>query len=197
MRSVLLWLLVLFCGAIAAATPAQGDCQPAEFFVAEGGDPLFEPQADVTIALNGVTVTGSTPLVGVYWPDAQQRSTVDRSREFHVCGPDEPALHAAAEALRRQFDQESVLFFDYRPQHPPDAIIITVPDVDIERLGAALAGDLAARNRLHGGSVTATDHTLILVAASGDRDIARRLVTEAGGNWQAADIAYGRAEFVK
>ncbi|WP_245604968.1 hypothetical protein [Mycobacterium genavense] len=144
-----------------------------------------------------MTVTGSTPLDGVYWPDAQQRSTVDRSREFHVCGPDQPTLHAAAEALRRQFSQESVLFFDYRPQQAPDAIIITVPNVDIERLGTALAGDLAARNRLHGASVTATDHTLILVAASGDRDIARRLVTEAGGDWQEADIAYGRSEFVK
>lgn len=149
MRSVLLWLLVLFCGAIVTATPARSDCQPAEFFVADHPDPLFEPQADATIAVNGVTVTGSTPLDGVYWPDAQQRSTVDRSREFHVCGPDQPTLHAAAEALRRQFGQESVLFFDYRPQQAPDAIIITVPNVDIERLGTALAGDLAARNRLH------------------------------------------------
>lgn len=199
MRSVLLWLLVLFCGAIVTPAPAKSDCQPAEFFLADNADPLFEPQADVTIALNGVAVTGSTPLDGVYWSSAQQRITVERSREFHLCGAGEPALHTAAEALRRQFDQESVLSFDYLPQHAAEAnaIVVTVPDVDIERLGAALAADLPARNRLRGGSVTATDHSLILVAANGDRDVARRIVTEAGGNWQAAEIAYGRSEFVE
>jgi hypothetical protein len=202
MRSVLLWLLVLFCGVIGAATPAKsevGNCQPAEFFVTDNADPLFEPQADVTIALNGVAVTGSTPLDGVYWSNALQRVTFERSREFHLCGADEPALHIAAEALRRQFDQESVLSFGYLPQRAPqeNAIIITVPDVDIERLGTALAADPAARNRLRGGSVTTTDHTLILVAGNDDRDVARRLVSEAGGNWSAASIAYGRSEFVE
>lgn len=199
MRSVLLWLLVLFCGAIGAATPAKSDCQPAaEFFVTDNADPLFEPQADVTINLNGVAVTGSTPLDGVYWSNTLQRVTFERSREFHLCGA-EPALHIAAEAVRRQFDQQSVLSFDYLPQQAPErnAILITVPDVDIERLGTALAADPAARNRLRGGSVTATDHTLILVAANDDRDVARRLVTEAGGNWNAAGIAYGRSEFVE
>ncbi|MCV7408142.1 hypothetical protein AWC05_08495 [Mycobacterium florentinum] len=198
MRSVLLWLLVLFCGAIVTPAPARSDCQPAEFFLADNADALFEPQADLTIALNGVAVTGSTPLDGVYWSHARQRITVERSREFHLCGA-EPALHAAAEALRRQFDQESVLSFDYLPPHAAaqNAIIITVPDVDIERLGTALAADLPACTRLRGGSVTATDHTLILIATNGDRDMARRLVTEAGGNWQAAEIAYGRSEFVE
>ncbi|MEE6135091.1 hypothetical protein SKC41_01950 [Mycobacterium sp. 050128] len=201
MRSVLLWLLVLICGAIVVPTPARSDgdsCQPAEFFVVDNGDPLFEPRADVTIALNGVTVTGSTPLDGVYWFAAQQRITLERSREFHLCGT-EPALHTAAEALRRQFDQESVLSFDYLPPTAPqeNAIIITVPDVDVGRLTTALAADLSVRDRLRGGSVTATDHTLILIAANGDRDLARRLVTAAGGNWQAADIAYGRSEFAE
>ena len=198
MRSVLLGLLVLFWCAIGEAPPAKSDCQPAEFFLADNADPLFEPQADVTIALGGVAVTGSTPLDGVYWSDAQQRITVERSREFHLCGADDLALHAAAEALRRQFDQESVLFFDYLPQHASqqNAIMITVPDVGIERVGAALAADPSARSRLRGGSVTATDHTLILVAGNDDRDVARRLVTAAGGNWQAAGIAYGRSEFV-
>jgi hypothetical protein len=199
MRSVLLWLLVLFCAAIVAATPAQGDCQPAEFFVTDNADPLFEMQADVTITRGGVAVTGSTPLDGVYWSTALQRITAERSREFHLCGAGEPALHIAAEALRRQFDQESVLSFDYLPQHAPEqnAIIITVPDVDIERLGTALAADPTARDRLRGGSVTTTDHTMILVAGNDDRDVARRLVTQAGGNWQAASIAYGRSEFVQ
>lgn len=202
MRSVLLWLLVLFWGAIAMPTPTRsevGSCRPAEFFITEGADPLFEPQADVTIALNGVAVTGSTPLDGVYWSAVQQQIAVERSREFHLCSTDDAALHAAAEALRRQFDQESVLSFDYLPRGAPEqnAIIVTVPAVDIERLGTALAADPAARDRLRGGSVTATDHTLILVAANDDRDVARRLVISAGGNWQAAGINYGRSEFVE
>jgi hypothetical protein len=198
MRSVLLWLLVLFCSALVVATPARGDCQPAELFVADNADPLFEPQADVTIALNGVAITGSTPLDGVYWSDAQRRITVEPSREFHLCGA-QPALHTAAEALRRQFDQESVLSFEYLPQHAAqqNAIIVTVPGVDGERLGAALSADPVARERLRGGSVTATDHTLTLVAVNNDRDVARQLVTEAGGDWQAAEIAYGRSEFVQ
>lgn len=41
-----------------------------------------------------------------------------------------------------------------------------------------------------------TDHTLILIAGTGELDLARRLVQEAGGSWSAADIAYGRSEFV-
>ncbi|SOX52387.1 hypothetical protein MAAFP003_1053 [Mycobacterium ahvazicum] len=201
MRSVLLWLLVLICGAIVVPPPARsevGSCQPAEFFAADNGDPFFEPEADLTFALNGVTVTGSKPLDGVYWSEAQQRITRERSHEFQLCGT-EDALHTAAEALRRQFGQESVLSFDYLPQTAPqeNALMITVPDVDIERLATALTADLSARDRLRGGSVTATDHTLVLIAANDDRDLARRLVSAAGGNWQAADIAYGRSEFVK
>jgi hypothetical protein len=56
--------------------------------------------------------------------------------------------------------------------------------------------DSAAHQRLRGGSVTTTDRTLILVAGNGDLDVARRLVIESGGNWDAATIAYGKREFV-
>jgi hypothetical protein len=195
MRSVLVWLMVLFC--LAFPAPIHADpCQPAELFATDTTDPLFEMQADATIALSGAAVTGSTPLDGVYWSNALQRSTYERSREFHLCGG---SLHTAAEALRRQFDQEAVLTFDYLPQHAPgaDAVIIAVPDVEIARFGDALAADPAARDRLRGGSVTTTDHTLILVAGTRELDVARRLVSEAGGNWNAADIAYGRREFVE
>jgi hypothetical protein len=78
-----------------------------------------------------------------------------------------------------------------------NAILITVPDVDIARFGDALVADPTARNRVRGGSVTTTDHTLILVAGNDDREDARRLVDEAGGNWNTATIAYGRREFVE
>lgn len=195
MRSVLVLLMVLFCGTFAAPTHAA-PCQPAELFATDNADPLFEPQADATIALNGDVVTGSTPLDGVYWSDALQRLTFERAREFHLCGG---SSHTAAEALRRQFDQEAVLAFDYLPQHAPheDAILVAVPNVDIARFGDALAADPVARHRIRGGSVTTTDHTLILVAGDGDVDVARALVGEAGGNWSAATIDYGRREFVE
>ena len=211
---VLAALLVL-CGGVGAATPARGDvaaCQPgdprAELFTTDNTDPhvsqvqdglqLFEIQADVTIALNGPAVTGSTLVDGVFWSNELQQASYQRSREFHLCGADEPTLHTAAEALRRQFNQESVLSFDYLPQNAPEqnAIIIAVPDVDIARFGDALVADSAARERLQGGSVTTTDHTLLLVAGNCDLDVARRLVSKAGGSWNAATVAYGKREFV-
>lgn len=195
MRSVLVWLMVLFCCTFPAPARAE-PCQRAELFATETADPLFEAQATATIALSGAAVTESTPLDGVYWSDALQRTTRERSREFHLCGG---SSHSAAEALRRQFNQEAVLTFDYLPQHAPreDAAIVTVPGVDIARFGDALAADPVARRRIRGGSVTTTDHTLILVAGDDDLDVARRLVAEAGGNWEAAAIAYGRREFVE
>jgi hypothetical protein len=205
MRSMLVWLMVLSGGVLAAANPAttaaqddSGPCQPAELFATDNTDPLFEMQADMTITLNGAAVTGSTPLDGVYWSKALQRSSYERSREFHLCGAD-GSLHTAAEALRRQFNQEAVLTFDYLPKNAPeaDAVAITVPNIDIARFRDAFVADSAARDRLQGGSVTTTDHTLILVAANGDLDIARRLVGAAGGNWDAANIAYGTCEIVE
>jgi hypothetical protein len=201
MRSVLVWLMVLSGGAFTPTAPARGDvpdCRPAELFATDNTDPLFETQADVTTALNGASVTGSIPLDGVYWSGALQQSVYERSREFHLCGAD-GSLHTAAEALRRQFNQETVLTFDYLPQHAPeeDAIMIAVPDVDINRFRDAFAADSAAHHRLRGGSITTTDRTLILVAGNGDLDVARRLVADAGGSWEAATIAYGRREFVQ
>jgi hypothetical protein len=193
MRSVLVGLMVLFCSSFPAPTQAA-PCQPAELFAADNTDPLFEAQADATLARNGAAVTGSTPLDGVYWSNALRQITQERSREFHLCGTD-GSSHAAAEALRRQFAQEAVLTFDY--QHDGDAILIAVPGVDIARFGDALAADPTARDHIRGGSLTTTDHTLILVAGNDDRDVARGLVAKAGGNWEAATIAYGRREFVQ
>ena len=199
------------------AIPARGDvavnlpCRPAELFATnntatitdpaasqlQDGLALFEIQADVTITQNGAAVSGSTLLDGVFWSNDLQQSTYERSREFHVCVADESTLHIVAEALRGQFNQESVLSFDYLAQHSPDAnaITITVPNMDVARFRDALVADPDARNRLQGGSVTTTDHTLILIAANADRDIARRLIGEAGGSWSDATFAYGKDDF--
>ena len=215
MRSVLVWLMVLSAGLSTPATPAKSDagpCQPAELFATGNTavitDPdasqlqdelqLFEIQADLTIAQNGVTVTGSTLLDGVAWSAELQRATYERAREFHLCGA-AGSSHTAAEALRRQFNQKAVLTFDYLPQHAPeaDAITVTAPGIDAARFRDALVVDSAAHGRLPAGSVTTIDHTLILVADAGDLDVARRLVSEAGGHWDAATIAYGKREFVQ
>lgn len=197
-----MWFLA-FCvvspAPLASADPA--DCRPAELFITDTEMPLFEQSAAATLARTGTMVTGSTPLDGVFWSDGPQQLTFERSREFHLCVASDaaiaPALHTAAEALRRQFDQDAVLTFAYLPPDAPEgnAVTITVPGVDIERLGTAFASDAAARYRLLGGSVT-TDHTLILVAGNDDLDLARRLVEEAGGRWDAATLACGRREFV-
>jgi len=135
----------------------------------------------------------------VYWSTELQQTTSERSREFHLCSPDELTLHTLADALRRQFHQEAVLTFDYLPQDAPgaNAVTVTVPDIDLARFRAAFGSDAAAHRRLRGGSVTTTDHTLILITATGDLDVTRRLVGAAGGGWDAATIAYGRREFVE
>lgn len=216
MRSVLVWLMVFLGCAFASAPPAQGDipdCRSAELFATDNiaaitdpeADPLqdglqlFEMQADLTIAQHGAAVTGSTLLDGVSWSPELQKTTYERSREFHLCAADEPTLHTATEALRAQFDQKVVLTFEYLPQQAPEtnAITITAPDIDLARFRDAFFADSAAHRRLLGGSVTTTDRTLILVADSGDLDIARRLVGEAGGNSNATTIAYGRREIVQ
>jgi hypothetical protein len=208
---MLVWLLI-WGGTVGAVSPAKADpqapCRTAEIFATGNPDhfghsgdedlQLFEIQADVTIATNGVTVTGSTLLDGVFWSDERQQTTYERSREFHLCGVDGPTLLTVAEALRSQFDQEAVLTFDYLPEDAPaaNAAIITVPAIDIARFRDAFVADSAAHHRLLGGSVTTTDHTLILVADKGDLGIARQLVGAAGGDWDTAAITYGNREFV-
>lgn len=216
MRSVLVWLMVCFGSVFAPASSAAGSCQPAELFATDNTrvitgpdseaagqlrDDLepFERQAVATIAQTGAEVTGSTLVDGVFWSATLQQIAYERARQFHLCVVDEPTLHIAAEAMNRQFHQETALTFEYLRQGAPeaDAILIAVPGIDIARFGDALMADSAARQRLLGGSVTTADHTLLLVAANRDFDIARQLVEEAGGSWTAATINYGRRELVQ
>lgn len=158
----------------------------------------FETQAEDTMAKNDAHAIGSTLLDGVYWSEELQQTTYERSREFHLCDLDEPHLHSVADVVRRQFHQESVLTFEYLPQGEPgaDAAIVQVPGIDVHKFHDALVGDHPARERLEGGSVT-TDRTLLLVANTGDLDIAKTLVAEAGGSWSDASVHYGKREFVE
>lgn len=205
-KTPLLMLLMLCCGSAVTAVPASSapaSCQPAELFATDDNHDthdltLFELQADVTIAGTGAGVSGSALVDGVFWSLESQQISYERSREFHLCVADAPTLHAAAAALRDQFHQQAVLTFAYLPKQAPDAdaILLTAPEVDLPRFRAAFAADSAAQHRLLGGSVTTEDHTLILVVAENDLDLARRLVAAAGGNSAAAAIAYGKREFV-
>lgn len=205
---VLVWLLIAGGTAVAPGSAnAESDvCHPAELFATDNSDPgdldelrLFELQADATLALNGTPVTGSTLLDGVFWSDEMQRVTTERARQFHLCVAGEPALHAAAEALRRRFNQQAVLTFDYLPEDASEsqAAIITVPGVEFARFRDAFVADTAAHHRLLGGSVTAVEPTLVLIAPRGDLEITRRLVEASGGDWATAGIGYGDREFVR
>ncbi|OBI87881.1 hypothetical protein A5661_07370 [Mycobacterium asiaticum] len=199
MRSMLVWLLVCIgvnFGVTSAprATADTGDCRPAALFISADDSPLFDLQASTTITLSGASVTGTTPLDGVYW--SGESADVERARRFQLCVVDEPTLHAVAEALRRQFDQQAVLTFDYLPEDTANAITIAVPDVDFGRFVAAFVADPDAHRRLQGGSVTIADHTLILIAGKGDLDTARRLVYASGGDWVRANVTYGDRELV-
>lgn len=207
MRSMLVWPLVCIgvnFGVTSAprATADTGDCRPAALFISADDSPLFDLQASTTITLNGASVTGTTPLDGVYW--SGESADVERARRFQLCVVDEPTLHTVAEALRRQFDQQAVLTFDYLPEDPANAnanananaITIAVPDVDFARFVAAFVADPGAHHRLQGGSVTTGEHTLILIAGKDDLDTARRLVYASGGDWTRATVAYGDRELV-
>ena len=205
MRSVLVWLMVLFSVNFVTLTPARSDpqpCRPAELFATDNTDDelaLFELQASVTMTFNGVTVTGSTLVDGMFWSAERQQIISERARAFHLCVADTPNLHTAADAVRRQFAQQAVLTFDYLPENAEDtnAITVTVPDIDTARFRDAFGADSAAHHRLLGGSVTTGDHTLILVAGKDDLMIARRLVSAAGAKWNNATVAYGNREFVR
>jgi hypothetical protein len=213
-------ILVLSATATTLATPADADppvCpqgeigSAAELFatdntavITDPNDPrlrdrlqLFELEADATIAHSGGFAMGSTLIDGAFWSDTLHQTTYERSREFHLCGLDDDGLRSAADQLCHQFGQESVLTFHYLPRDSAaaTAAIVEVPNIDRVRFHDALVGDVPARDRIEGGSVT-PEGTLVLVADTADFDIARRLVGEAGGQWATATVTYGKREFV-
>jgi hypothetical protein len=159
---------------------------------------LFDIQVDQIILRSGAVAPESTVVDGVFWSDELQQTTYERSRDFHLCGVDAFELHSVADEVRRQFNQQSVLTFEYLPQDAPgiDAVKIEVPAVDVARFRDALATDPVARQRLVGGSVTDTQ-TLILVADVADYALASQLVLKSGGPLQAAAVEYGRRAFVE
>ncbi len=99
--------------------------------------------------------------------------------------------------MRRRFDQQSVLTFDYLPASAGrvDGVELEVPGVSADALRQGLLDDQAAREALFGGSVT-QDGRLLLVADLANADLARRFAADIGGDVSRAIARPGDIEFV-
>ncbi|GAB2728638.1 hypothetical protein [Nocardia thraciensis] len=213
--------LAVSAGLLAGAPTAQagpGDCAAgnplqaeAQLFATDNTDTItdandprlrnrlraFELQVD-GIALGELALpVGSTLVSGVFWSDAQQRATYERSREFRLACLAGPDLRRIADQVRSRFHQESVLTFEPLPADSParDAFTVEIPGVDVTRFHDALVADPQTRSRLVGGSVT-EDDTLILIADLADLPLVRQLVIRLGAAWDPAVVRYGDREIV-
>jgi hypothetical protein len=206
------FLAAVVCGVTAmTASPAEAAPLRAQIFatnntaiITDPADPRlrtrlvhFEHQVRAIVRAGGARAGRSTLLDGVFWSSDLRQTTYERSREFDVTRVSPAGLRHIADVVRKTFDQESVLTFEFLPPTSPraGAVEIEAPGADVRRLHDALTADPDARERLGGGSVT-LDRRLILVAARADLDLARRVVTETGAAWSSATIRYGAEEFV-
>jgi hypothetical protein len=210
------WAVAVAVGALwltaADPAPARGERLPdAEILAANTtaiitdpadprlDDPLvrFRRQVKRIIRRNGGVPRHSQLLDGVFFSSILGFTTLQRSRDFDVDRVSRRELHHIADRVRRRFAQQSVLTFDYRERRrdPVDAVEVEVPGIDAQRLRDGFAADAEARERLRGGSVT-LDGRLILIAGLDDVRLAKRVVTEIGGDVDHASIRRGRREFV-
>lgn len=183
----------------------------AEVFAANTTDVITDPadpRLHVRLVRFGRTVQriirdgggrprGSQLLDGVFFSTLLGATTFQRSRAFEVDSVSRVELRAIADTVRRRFNQQSVLTFDYRERRsdPIDAVEVEVPGVSARRLREGFAADKRARERLLGGSVT-LDSRLILIASLGDLRLAKRFAKKIGGKLGRATIRRGRREFV-
>lgn len=196
---------------VAPEAAAAGHHQPAaEIFatnntatITDPNDPrlrtrlvAFGAQVAGIIAANGAWPGRSTLLNGVFWSDEMQTATYERSREFDVDHVSAEGLHHIASVIRKQYDQESVLTFQYLPQAGADSIEVEVPGVTVRQLFDGLAADPVLREELGGGSVTADGNRLTLIADKSELDAIKTFVGELGASWSKATVAYGHLEFV-
>jgi hypothetical protein len=158
----------------------------------------FRQQVARIIRRGGGRPSGSELLDGVFFSSTVGFATFQRSREFDVESVTRRELRAIADTVRRRFNQQSVLTFDYpdRDSDPVDAVKLEVPGVRTRRLRDGFVADEQARERLLGGSVT-RDHRLLLIASRGDLRLAKRFAREIGGRVKDATIRRGHREFVR
>jgi hypothetical protein len=155
----------------------------------------FGARVETIIATHGAVPGCSTPLNGVFWSDDLKAATYERSREFDVNGVNAQSLHDLAEVIRKQFDQESVLTFQYLPRSSADSVEVEVPGVTVRQLFNGLAADPVLRDELGGGSVTVDSGRLTLVADKTRLDDVKTFVVELGADWSKATTNYGHLEF--
>jgi hypothetical protein len=157
----------------------------------------FERKVEHIIRRGGGDPEGSQLLDGVFFSSELGTTTFERSRDFDVDDVTPNELREIADTVRRRFDQQSVLTFDYpeRPWHPVDAVEVEVPGLDAQSLRDGLLADAEARERLFGGSVT-LDGRLLLIAGLEDLELVERFVTDIGGDFDTATIRPGHREFV-
>ncbi|MFE4307706.1 hypothetical protein [Streptomyces sp. NPDC056891] len=193
------------------ASPVDQDCPAAEIFatdntavITDPDDPRlrtrltrFDHEVRAIIRAHGARPAASTLLDGVFWSEAGQQATYERSREFDVNRVGRDGLNHIAGVIAKEYDQEAVLTFRCLPRTSPetDAVEIEVPGVSASRLSEALVGDPEAREKLGGGSVT-LDGRLVLVAEIADLDRARKFAVSLGADWNEARLNYGDREFV-
>jgi hypothetical protein len=195
----------------AASTVGQHHHQPtAEIFatnntatITDPNDPRlqdrlvrFGAQVQGIIATNGAWPGCSTLLNGVFWSDDLKTATYERSREFDVDHVSAAGLHHIASVIRKQYQQESVLTFQYLPQTGADSIEVEVPGVTVQQLFNGLAADPVLREELGGGSVTADGDRLALIADKSELGSIQKFVAVLGASWSKATVAYGHLEFV-
>ncbi|WP_285751211.1 hypothetical protein [Lentzea sp. NBRC 105346] len=157
----------------------------------------FDIEVRGIIATNGGRTERSTLLDGVFWSSSLQQTTYERSRKFDVRGLSSDGLHHAADVVRKQYQQESVLTFEFLPKMSPriNAVQVEVPGVTPKQLRDGLANDPVAREKIGGGSVTMHDK-LILVADRDDLSLVKAFVIKIGGNWANSTTRQGAWEFV-
>jgi len=157
----------------------------------------FGAQVQGIIATNGAWPGCSTLLNGVFWSDDLKTATYERSREFDVDHVSAAGLHHIASVIRKQYQQESVLTFQYLPSSTADSIEVEVPGVTVRQLFDGLAADPALREELGGGSVTADGDRLALIADKSELASIQKFIGVLGASWSTATVAYGHLEFVE
>ena len=157
----------------------------------------FGAQVQGIIATNGAWPGCSTLLNGVFWSDDLKTATYERSREFDVDHVSAAGLHHIASVIRKQYQQESVLTFQYLPSSTADSIEVEVPGVTVRQLFDGLAADPALREELGGGSVTADGDRLALIADKSELASIQKFIGVLGASWSKATVAYGHLEFVE
>ncbi|OAR23052.1 hypothetical protein A8W25_26380 [Streptomyces sp. ERV7] len=158
----------------------------------------FDHEVRNIIRTQGAKAGRSTLLDGVFWSSDLKKATYERSREFDVNHVSAAGLHHIADVIRKEYKQESVLTFRHLPRTSPEtnAVDIEASGVTSRKLHDALLADPEARDELGGGSVTARDGRLVLIAPLADLPLAKKFVAELGVDWNKAEVRYGAEEFV-